>query len=576
MKNPNSIVRTLVTAVKFFILIGLQGLHWQALAIGSWTNVVATVPGNNGTDLILLLSDGSVMAHQVGTTSAWYKLTPNNGSYINGTWSTLTPMNDIRQYFASAVLQDGRVFVAGGEYDAQNQPFPFGTIGGSRAEIYDPVANNWTQINPPASVIDPSQGRYFADAGCIVLTNGNVLIAPSDGFTTIIYNPNAHTWITGNPPHGSQNEATWVKLPDDSILTIDQINSPGNNLNTTERFSPSLNVWTADANTTVPMYNSSQETGPGLLLPDGRALFFGGQARTAYYTPTGNNSNGSWTEGPPMITGTGWDDPAALMPNGKVLFQVGNTIWPNNSATSYLYYELDPTANYPIGTITSAGNWGSVDTSGVSHCLLNLPDGTILVSNGGSTLHIYRPDGAPQSSWKPTISSITPNPNGSYHLVGTQLNGLSQGSSFGDDIQNDSNYPLVRLTDNTGNVYYARTYNWSSTGVATGNKTVSTEFELPQVVQRFGLVTYSLEVVANGISSAPVNFQSPVWVDFAASGLLHFGSYNFPFQTMGQATNGVPSGGVILIRSPGSSSETMTIKKPMTIIGYGGSATIGH
>jgi hypothetical protein len=528
------------------------------------------------------------MAHQTGTTSAWYKLTPTNGSYVNGTWTTLAPMNDIRQFFASAVLQDGRVFVAGGEYDSQGQPNPFGNTGGSRAEIYDPVANNWTQVNPPTSIIDPSQGQHFADAGCVVLADGNVLIAPNSGYTSIIYNPNAHTWITGNPPHGNQNEATWVKLPDDSILTIDQILSTGNNVNTTERFIPSLNSWITDATTTVPMYNYSQETGPGLLLPGGRVLFFGGQARTAYYTPTGNNSNGSWTEGPNMITGTGWDDPAALMPNGKVLFQVGNTIWPNNAATAYLYYELDPTANYPVGIVTSAGNWGSVDTTGVSHRLLNLPDGTILVSNGGSTLHIYVPDGAPQSSWKPTISSITMNGNGSYHLIGTQLNGLSQGSSFGDDSQNDSNYPLVRLMDSNGHTNYCTTYNWSSTGVQTGSKVVSTEFTLPPGIQLTGApVTYSLQVVANGISSDRISFSGPVWVGLNSMGPW-IGSYNLPCTSLfpvpydGGAIGHVPTGlgAAIIFKGPYTSHELQPfpkiINRPMTISAVGGSVTISQ
>src|ERR1035437_2769653 len=65
-----------------------------------------------------------------------------------------------------------------------------------------------------------------------------------------------------------------------------------------------------------------------------------------------------------------------------------------------------------------------------------------------------------------------------------------------------SNYPLVRFTDGSGNVYYGRTFNWSSTGVMTGTNIVSTEFTLPA-----GLPAGSyLEVVANGIASDSVAF----------------------------------------------------------------------
>jgi hypothetical protein len=60
-----------------------------------------------------------------------------------------------------------------------------------------------------------------------------------------------------------------------------------------------------------------------------------------------------------------------------------------------------------------------------------------------------------------------------------------------------SNYPIVRITDSAGNVFYARTYNWSSTGVATGSTPETTQFTLPA-----GIVgSYSVTVIANGIAS---------------------------------------------------------------------------
>jgi hypothetical protein len=99
-------------------------------------------------------------------------------------------------------------------------------------------------------------------------------------------------------------------------------------------------------------------------------------------------------------------------------------------------------------------------------------------------------------------TGIASNGNGSYHLTGTGLNGLSEGAAFGDDNQMDSNYPLVRFTDGSGNVHYGRTYNWSSTGVMTGTNLVSTDFTLPPNLPAGSY----LEVVANGIASDPVAF----------------------------------------------------------------------
>jgi hypothetical protein len=65
-----------------------------------------------------------------------------------------------------------------------------------------------------------------------------------------------------------------------------------------------------------------------------------------------------------------------------------------------------------------------------------------------------------------------------------------------------SNYPIVRLTDGRGGVFYARTFGWS-VGVATGDTAVSTNFTLPSGIPAG---TYSLSAVANGIASDPVDF----------------------------------------------------------------------
>src|SRR5262249_36626312 len=144
--------------------------------------------------------------------------------------------------------------------------------------------------------------------------------------------------------------------------------------------------------------------------------------------------------------------------------------------------------------------------------MLDLPDGTVLYSHFNTDMYVYTPDGAPLAAGKPTIATITRNGDGSYHLVGTGLNGLSEGATYGDDLQMNSNYPLVQLIAG-GTVRFARTYNWSGTSVQTGAAPVSTEFEVPSDVAPG---VYSLVVVANGFSSDPVSFDFPgdgTWQD---------------------------------------------------------------
>ena len=135
----------------------------------------------------------------------------------------------------------------------------------------------------------------------------------------------------------------------------------------------------------------------------------------------------------------------------------------------------------------------------------------------------------------------------------------------------NSNYPLVRLTDGSGNVTYARTYNWSSTGVQTGTNLLSVDFPGPSAGGQYFLV-----VTASGLASAPVTFLGAVWVDFNYStNSPQLGTFAQPFSTLAQGTNAVASGGTISLK-PGHSSETMKIAKAMKIIAFGGIATIGR
>ena len=90
--------------------------------------------------------------------------------------------------------------------------------------------------------------------------------------------------------------------------------------------------------------------------------------------------------------------------------------------------------------------------------MLALPSGQVLYSNFNSRLTLYTPDGAPNPAWSPAVSGLSAHTDGSFQVSGTQFNGLSEGAYYGDDASESSNYPLVRLTDGSGVVTYARTF----------------------------------------------------------------------------------------------------------------------
>ncbi|BDI28857.1 hypothetical protein CCAX7_009080 [Capsulimonas corticalis] len=465
----------------------IGGLAISALALcapaaqaGTWTAVANTAP--NGVNLMLLLSDGTVMAQQGGATNVWYKLTPDiHGSYVNGTWSTLASMHDTRLYGSSGVMSDGRVFIAGGEYGS----------GGSTAEVYDPVANTWTMT--------PSSGQSFSDSVSTVLPNGNVLVGPvgpSVSGGTVIFSWVTNTWSAG-PTYvrgGYQDEASWVKLPDSSVLTIDPF---GQN---SERYIPSQNRWVDDSVVPVAMYDTTlSEIGAAVLLPTGKAFFLGDTGHTALYTPTGNTNPGSWAAGPDIPNGLGTADaPAAMMVNGSVLCAVGPKAT-YNGPTTLCEYNPYTNAFTVIGGPTGATD--NVAPYGVR--MLDLPDGSVLYANGGSRLYTYRPSDPQIASARPTVTNVAHNVDGSYQLTGTLLTGISEGAEYGDDAQMASNYPIVRLTASNGNVYYARTYRWNDTGVMKTGVNQTTQFSVPGSVPAG---SYSLQIVTNGIASDPIPF----------------------------------------------------------------------
>jgi hypothetical protein len=457
-----------------------------AAPIGTWTPLANQAPDTIGT--MMFLPDGTVMAQGGGSgfsAKTWYRLTPDSsGSYVNGTWSRLASSNLGRLYYPSNVLPDGRVLVIGGEFTGSNNS-TFTNTG----EIYDPVANKWTPI---ANFPQP----HFGDDPSALLPDGTVLAGYVGGPQTYIYNPKTNSWTeTGDKLNNDRSdEETWVTLPDGSILSYNVFNNPH-----AQRYVPTKNQWVDAGAVPLALSDTNEEIGPAFLLPDGRVFFLGDNGRTAFYTPSTN----TWTQGPILPHRLGVDDaPGAMMPNGHILFAADNP--PLTGPTTL--FEFDPAAN----TITPVLNAPDTFGSAFVKRMLMLPSGQVLYCNSSSQLYVYTPSGAALAASQPTIASVKSNGDGTFTLTGTQLNGVSEGAAYGDDAQMSSNYPLVRLTNAAGHVYYARTFGWTA-GVATGTAAVSAHFVLPA-----GIPTgdYSLVVVANGIASAPVDFT-------VAAGPLH-------------------------------------------------------
>jgi hypothetical protein len=455
----------------------------------------------------MLLTDGGVMC-QSGT--AWYKLIPNSaGSYLNGTWSTLPslPSGYNPDAYASAVLADGRAVLVGGEYNNGN--FALTNLGA----IYDPKANTWTMLTPPTTG-SPNYFQCIGDAPAIVLADGRLLIGSKLFQNLAVLDPANLTWTivseTGKNDTFNSEEG-WTLLPDGSVFTLDVAKAPAS-----ERFlltASATGIWVTSGNTLqdlhtpttsgplqapgCPVYDPPGEMGPALLRPDGTVFAIGASGFTGIYSPpaTGTTAPGSWAIGPAMPSGLNVEDgPAALLPSGHVLF--GGS--PGDSGTGLKYFEFDGSVLNSVPAPARASSDATYYTQ-----LLVLPSGQVLFVDGSTTVQLYTPASSPtyNPAWAPTIAGVssTIETAATYSISGTQFNGLSQGTAFGDESQNATNYPLVRITNNaTGHVFYCKTHDHSSMGVATGSTLVSTNFDVPATIETGAS---SIQVVANGIPS---------------------------------------------------------------------------
>jgi hypothetical protein len=441
------------------------------------------------------LTDGRILVQEYAPTSGldeFWTLTPDNtGSYVNGTWAQVAslPSGYSPLFHASQVLADGRVVIAGGEYN-------FGTADWTNlAAIYDPVTDAWTPLAAP------SGWANIGDAQSVILPDGTMMIANTTSEQEAILDPTTLTWTnTGTGKADYNQEEGWTLLPDGSVLTVDTNNIPIEN---SERWANG--TWSSAGNTVVELVAlAEEELGPGILRPDGIVFYIGGIGNNAIYTPVFGGT-GTWAAGPtfPNIGGQldVADGPAAVLPDGNVL--VGASPGLFNPPTYFFEFNGTTLTQVPATphskkNATFAGR------------MLVLPTGQIMYTvsgfnnlTGHEDVEIYTAKGHAKDAWRPVIRNFPPTvvAGTTYKLKGLQFNGLTSACGFGDDAQCSTSFPLVRITNNnSGHVQYCRTHDHSTMGVATGKTLVTTMFDAPATLEK-GLST--LEVVANGIASKP-------------------------------------------------------------------------
>jgi hypothetical protein len=281
---------------------------------GSWTPLVNR-PSVNSIQLMILMTDGSIMVHTFDDIQTWVKLTPDaKGSYVNGTWVTLGKMITPRLYFASQVLQNGNLWVMGGEYTG---PFEDANWG-DQAEIYDSLRNRWSEAAsypaqtgcpapvPVTSSVSLTAGSAANDgiysthrilpgwtvAGAGIPSNATVLQVQSPTSVTM----SAKATASGPAVVQFVGEPTSCFGDDPSILVPGRKILVGNLLGpATYLYSISNNAFTPSG---IKVYNDSSDEEGWAVLPSGQILnydLFHSIATNAGYAEKYTPSTGVWT-----------------------------------------------------------------------------------------------------------------------------------------------------------------------------------------------------------------------------------------------------------------------------------------
>jgi hypothetical protein len=198
----------------------------------------------------------------------------------------------------------------------------------------------------------------------------------------------------------------------------------------------------------------------------------------------------------------GMDAPAAILPNGDLVFSVSS-----GGEFDGISGGFDAYSTFMVWDGTNTPTFLFNDQRGISgqptfyQSMFPLPSGEI---HFGS--YIYVPtttQQTPVENSRPIITNVpTVLQSGlTFVLSGNQLNGLHEGAAFGDDKHARTNFPIISLTSQSnGKVYYCRSTDWSYYGIQP-NRPSTVKVTIPSYVPE-GM--YSLRVIASGVPSNPI------------------------------------------------------------------------
>jgi len=247
-----------------------------------------------------------------------------------------------------------------------------GQTDGNDARLWNPTTGVFTSVPNNLTNIFCSGHCQMAD-GRVIVVGGH--ISGHNGLPdTNLFDSTTRTWTRVAPMNTGRWYATATALPDGRVLAMSgEINCAGCFAPIPEVYDPKTNIWTelTGASMSLPYYPHM------LVLPDGRVLA-ASTAEEPIATQILDVNAQTWTVVDPNPVDGG---SAAMYAPGKII-KSGRSVDPDQPvipsvATTYV---LDMNQATPA--------WREVGTMAFPrayHTLTSLPDGTILVTGGGTT-----------------------------------------------------------------------------------------------------------------------------------------------------------------------------------------------
>jgi hypothetical protein len=213
---------------------------------------------------LVLVAGGEVVSGQGVTTDTAELYDP-----AAGTWKYTGKLNTGRDLHTATLLQNGKVLVAGGQFDVGSGSNLSQLV--YSAELYDPVGGVWS----PTGDLNALHSSHTAT----LMQGGKVLVAsgddPYDDFsssngTAEIYDPGKATWsYTGNLSV-IRNGHTATLLPNGKVLVNGGVYFSA--ANGAELYDPLSGTWAPTSDVITPRFFGHTAT----LLSDGKVLVAGG------------------------------------------------------------------------------------------------------------------------------------------------------------------------------------------------------------------------------------------------------------------------------------------------------------